>query len=129
ISNNISLLFGFGSALFYSGYILVSRGRLKQTHPLGSTFYIMLAAGVALGAIHLHSFSRLQEIVANAWPVLLAISLISTVLAMALFLSGLRKLSGAETSLLSTTEPVTSILLASVFLGETLLPLQIIGAC
>ncbi|MCX6130272.1 MAG: EamA family transporter, partial [Proteobacteria bacterium] len=51
-----------------------------------------------------------------------------TVLAMTLFLAGLQKLSNWELALLSTTEPVSAVFLAAIFLGERLSNLQVLGA-
>lgn len=47
---------------------------------------------------------------------------------MSFFLSALQKLSSFEVSILSTAEPVTGIVLAMLFLGEKMQPLQVLGA-
>ena len=49
---------------------------------------------------------------------MLAIGLVSTVMALLCFFSSLEKLGAAETSQLSTFELIVSLSLASVFLGE-----------
>jgi drug/metabolite transporter (DMT)-like permease len=123
-----SLVFGLASALFYALYILFSRRALRSTSPWTSAMYIQAFAGLALSLLYLHDFSRVLWIVKDAWLSLLAVSLVSTVLAMALFLSGLQKLRAAEASILSAAEPLTAILAAGMLLGERLLPLQWLGA-
>ena len=120
-----ALLFGFGSALFYALYILASRHWLKGVPALTSTFYIMLGAGITLAALHLRPGRIPVE--QGAWLVILGTALISTLLAMSLFLAALQKLSSTEASLLSAAEPVTAIALAGFVLGESLIAQQWVG--
>lgn len=124
----VALLFGFASAFFYSVYILISRRRLREIDPIVAAGLIQLAAGLALGAVHWRDPARLIEVVSGDWPLLLATALVCTVLAMGLFLAGLKKLQSWEVSVLSTAEPITGVGLAMLWLGEALSPGQILGA-
>jgi drug/metabolite transporter (DMT)-like permease len=121
-----SLLFGLGSALFYSLYILASSRWLKGIHPLTTTLYIMSSAALVLSAVNLRP-ARFP-LPGETWLVLGATALIATVLAMSLFLAGLQKLKNSEVSLLSTAEPITGVALATVFWGEALSAAQWLGA-
>lgn len=125
ISSELSLLFGVLAAVFYSVYILASSRWLRGVPPLHSVFYIMLSAGIALGFLHL----RPSTLVAlpSAAPAILGTALIGTLAAMSLFLAGLQKLSNAEVSVLSTAEPITGVLLATLLLGERMLAVQVAG--
>jgi drug/metabolite transporter (DMT)-like permease len=58
---------------------------------------------------------------------ILGIAIVSSLIAMILFLRGLQKIKSAEVSILSTSEPVTAVALASFFLGESLSVLQFGG--
>jgi len=49
------------------------------------------------------------------------------VVAIFTFLAGLQRLGASRSSILSTLEPVVTLLLAAVCLGEALLPLQLAG--
>jgi drug/metabolite transporter (DMT)-like permease len=128
VLNPNAILFGLASAFFYSIYILVSSRFLKNTDALAAVTYIQLSAGAVLTAIHWREFQRFEDVVAGNWLLLCGMSLISSVFAMSLFLAGLKKLKNWETSVLSTAEPVTGILLAVLLLGESFSPLQIVGA-
>jgi drug/metabolite transporter (DMT)-like permease len=55
------------------------------------------------------------------------IALISTVIAITLFLAGLEKTDATQASLLSTVEPVVTVLLAAVFLHEAVTLSQLAG--
>ena len=62
-----------------------------------------------------------------SWSAAIAIALLSTVIAIFAFLAGLDYLSASEASTLSTLEPVISVLLAALILGEKLSALQWLG--
>ena len=128
VSHWHAVAFGIGSALFYSGYILVSSRSLGAVAPTVSAFYIQLFAGIALSAAYLHRWDRVTELVHLAWQPLLGISLLSTVVAMALFLSGLQKVSASEASILSSAEPLTAVAAAAWFLNEQMSGTQWIGS-
>lgn len=119
------LIFGLLSALFYSGYILVSSRWLKGVAPLASSFYVMLGAGLAFGVLNLRP-DRIPT-APGTWALLVATALISTLLAIAFFLAGLQKITSAEASILSAAEPVTGIAFAGILLGEALRPGQWLG--
>lgn len=125
ISSKLSLLFGVLAAVFYSVYILASSRWLRGVPPLHSVFFIMCSAGIALGVLHLRP-STLAVLPAAA-PAVLGTALIGTLAAMSLFLAGLQKLTNAEVSVLSTAEPITGVLLATAFLGERMLAVQLAG--
>ena len=127
VSRAIGFLFGVGSAVFYAAYILASDRLLRGVSPLFSVALIQSFAGVALGLIHLHHPIRIAHLLAVSWPSVLAIAVISTALAMTLFLSGLQKVSSAEVSILSMAEPLTGVLAATWLLGERLSAPQIVG--
>jgi drug/metabolite transporter (DMT)-like permease len=122
------LLSGIGAAFFYSLYIIYSRKYLTRVAPLTSSFYVQLGAGLILSLIHFTKIERVSFILSNHFFFIGAMAFICSFLAMSLFLSGLQKLTSTETSILSTTEPISAIIIASVVLGERMSNLQITGA-
>ena len=50
-----------------------------------------------------------------------------SILAMTLFLAGLQKITSSEASILSTTEPIFGVIVATTFLGERIQHIQILG--
>lgn len=115
---------GVCSSLFYTAYILISRKVLKDVPPFTSSFFVMLGAGTVLSLLHLRAIPAEPEL----WLVILGTSVISTILAISLFLAGLQKLSGAEASLLSLAEPCTGVFLGVLLFGDSMLPPQWAGA-
>jgi drug/metabolite transporter (DMT)-like permease len=120
--------FGLAAAFFYALYILASSHFLRGVDPIASVTYIQIFAGLALSAFHLQDPSHDLQIVRKAWPVLLGAGLICSTAAMALFLAGLKRLKNWEVSVLSTSEPVSSIILAILFLSESFSMTQALGA-
>lgn len=122
-----AVILGLCAALFYSLYILLSSRVLRHVPADISVPYIQTFAAVILTLIFVHDFDRIQNLWLNAWWIILMIALVGTVLAMSLFLAGLQKLQNWEVALLSTTEPLSAVLLAAMFLGERLSPSQVLG--
>lgn len=122
------LVFGIAAAVFYAAYILLSSHLLKGVSAKITGPMIQLFAGFLLGAFYLTNWERTKTVVTENWPVLIAIAVVCSIAAIGLFLAGLQKLKGWEVSLLSTTEPLTGVLLATLFLSERLSPLQGLSA-
>ena len=58
---------------------------------------------------------------------MLAIAVLGTVLAVACFLIGIRHLGGANASMVSTVEPIITLVLAALWLGEAITLSQGLG--
>jgi drug/metabolite transporter (DMT)-like permease len=56
-----------------------------------------------------------------------AIALVSTVVAMVGFFAGIQRLGAADAATLSTLEPVVTFVLAALFLGEAVSLTQVLG--
>ena len=63
----------------------------------------------------------------DAWPGMIAVAVISTFVAIQTFSAGSRRIGAAQASLISTVEPVWTICLAALLLGERLGPIQLAG--
>lgn len=119
---------GIGSAVAYSIYIIVSGRLQKGVSPLGSGFWIITGAALALFAFHAPDVSHVIAWPAVAWRTLVAIAVIGTIVPLVLIQAGLQRLSSSETALLSMIEPVTAAAAAALFLHESLSGRQFAGA-
>jgi len=63
----------------------------------------------------------------EAWPGLLGIAVFSTALAIQAFYAASARLGAAQTALVSTVEPVWTIVMATLLFGESLTPVQLVG--
>jgi drug/metabolite transporter (DMT)-like permease len=117
---------GLAAAAFYSIYIVVGARELAGTDALASTTVVCLSAGASLAIASLFREPHFP----GAWwgwiPVA-AIALLSTVVAILAFFAGLKRVGPATASIASTLEPVVTVALAWLILGESLAPVQIAG--
>ena len=117
---------GIGAALIYSLYILVGSRVLHSTGALATATTIMLAAAVVFTMLAVINRPALP-MAWSGWLAIAAIALISTVVAMVTFFAGLARLGAADAATVSTFEPVVTVVLAAVFLGEPLSWAKMLG--
>jgi drug/metabolite transporter (DMT)-like permease len=67
------------------------------------------------------------DVPAEAWPGLIAIGVVSTFIAIQTFYAGTKRVGAAQASLISTVEPIWTVVLAALLLGERLTPIQLLG--
>jgi drug/metabolite transporter (DMT)-like permease len=121
------VLAGLGAAAAFAVYILTSRAALRSMRPWTLVTYGYLVASVAWLPI-VPPWGVLQEgFPLETWGVFLAIATVGTVLPFGLFISGLAHLPPAQASILAMLEPVVAAVAAFLILGESLLPLQLVG--
>jgi drug/metabolite transporter (DMT)-like permease len=116
------------AALVYTTYILVSQGVAGRVRPTLLSALVCTGAAVTLTAGSA-ALGDLQpgEVTATGWGWLVGIALISTVAAVSLFFAGLKRVGPTTASVLSTVEPVVTVVLAFLVFGELLGPLQLLG--
>jgi drug/metabolite transporter (DMT)-like permease len=124
----IGTALGLGTAVVYSAYVLVSEGVVSRISPLvlstlvctGAATTLTLAA-LAVGDLHLASVSG----AGFGW--LVGIAVVSTVGAVGLFFAGLERVGPTAASILSTVEPVVTVVLAFAVFSESLGAAQLAG--
>jgi len=84
------------------------------------------AASLSVGSVLLGEL-RPGELTAAGWRWLGCIAVICTVASISLFLAGLQRVGPTTASILATAEPLVTVLLAMLVLGEMLGPLQLLG--
>ncbi|HEO8269416.1 TPA: EamA family transporter [Streptococcus agalactiae] len=120
------LMWGLGSAITYSIYILLP---VKLIHEWGST--IVIGLGMFIGGI-------LFSLVTKAWQYPLQINVMSilayigiigigTIFAYTFFLKGVSIVGAVKGSLLASVEPVSSVFLTVLVLGEIFYPIDLLG--
>ncbi|HTH73293.1 MAG TPA: DMT family transporter [Trinickia sp.] len=127
----LGIALGLLAAVVYSLYIVAGARLTRGVDPLATTAVVCLSAAAVFCTIALvRSASGAPPRFPSsplAWGAVVAIALVSTVTAMLAFFAGLTRLGAARTSMLSTLEPMVTVLLAAVLLGERLTPLQWLG--
>jgi drug/metabolite transporter (DMT)-like permease len=69
-----------------------------------------------------------RDVPASVWPPLLGLGLVATAIAIQTFYAGVKRVGAARASLISTVEVVYILALAVILFGESLTPMQIVGA-
>jgi drug/metabolite transporter (DMT)-like permease len=125
--NLVGVAAGLGGAGAFAFYILASRAALRTLDPWTLLTYAYLSASLAWAVVIPpwqvigHGFDL------RTWGAFLAVATVGTVVPFGLFISGLRFLPPTQASIVGTLEPVIAAVAAYLILGETLLPLQILG--
>ena len=114
-----------GSALFYTGFILISDRVAAHTPPVAFAASVATGAGVtfAIAALVDGGFEASGE--GLMWAAVIAS--VSTVMPIVLFMAGLARVGASTASIASTIEPPFTVALAWIVFGETLGPLQLAG--
>lgn len=128
VNSLTSILFGLGSAITYSIYVLTSGKFQQKVPPLSSSLYVVTATAVALYVYHRPSFDKLSELSSQQILFIGGIATISTILPLTLFLAGLQRLSSSQAAIIVMIEPVIAAVAAAFILNEILTPIQIVGA-
>ncbi len=125
-SQPLGIMLGVGAALIYSLYIIAGEGVMPRVGALPAATVVMLSAAVVYGGAATAEGLALPDSV-EAWLAVLAIAIFSTLLAILGFFKGLEKLGASDASTLSTLEPLVTIGLAMLVLGETVTSVQMAG--
>lgn len=122
-----AVVLAIASPTIYTGYILIGERVMTSVPAVAASAVIMSGAALAfclLAALN-HELALPRN--ANGWAVGIGIALFPTMLAISLFMAGLPRVGAARAALLSTVEPVITVLLAVVLLGDRLSAAQVGG--
>lgn len=122
----LGVALGVTAAVIYSFYIVVGSQVTPRAGVIPASTVVILTAATVFGL--------LSVAVRPAFPgglsgvaAILGLALVATVVAIGTFFAGLARLGPSDTSTLSTLEPVVTVVLAAVLLGESITLLQITG--
>jgi drug/metabolite transporter (DMT)-like permease len=122
-----AVVLAIASPTIYTGYILIGERVMTSVPAVAASAVIMSGAALAfclLAALN-HELALPRN--ASGWAVGIGIALFPTMLAISLFMAGLPRVGAARAALLSTVEPVITVLLAVVLLGDRLSAAQVGG--
>jgi drug/metabolite transporter (DMT)-like permease len=125
----LGLALGLGAAVVYAGYVLAGERVVAAVHP------VLLAALVATGATASFTVAGLvrggglpHPRTAAAWMSVAVIAAVATVVPMAALFAGIERVGASTASIVSTFEPVVTVVLAGLVLGESLTLVEATGA-
>ncbi len=128
-ASGMGVLFGLLAAASYAGLTLMNKFT-KEISSLDATIaQLGVSAFVLLFYTLLNGDLLRIQLEANGMLFLATLGVVHTGLGFWLFFSSIQKLHAQCAAMLSYIDPVTAILLASVFLNENMENAQIMGAC
>ncbi len=122
----IGVLMAITAALIYSIYIIVGTNVMKHVTAVQSSTVIFASAGAVYGLLTLINGVQFPAS-SSGWLAMLGIIIISTIIPVVTFLAGLERIGPTNAAMLSTLEPVVTVLLAAWLFGEKLLPIVMLG--
>jgi len=124
----LGVALGLASAVVYTTYILVGDGvagrvpaRVLSTLVCTGAAITLVGGSAALGELHP------GDVTLAGWGWLASLAVVSTVASIGLFFAGLKRVGPTTASIVSTFEPVVTVVLAFLVFGETLGPVQLLG--
>ena len=124
----VGTMLGVSAAVIYSTYVLSSAGVAGRVGPLLLSALVCTGAATTLTlAVAAGGDMHLGDVSAAGFGWLAGLAAVSTVGAVSLFFAGLQRVGPTTASILSTAEPLTTVLLAFLAFGESLGPVQLGG--
>jgi drug/metabolite transporter (DMT)-like permease len=121
----LGVIGALGAAVGFAAYVVISHRFVTASDPWAIAIWISLSAGLATAG---------QGVMTGSfdWPERSTIVPyltygLATGIAFAALYAALRRLGATRTSVWLNLEAVTAVVLAGLFLGETLLPVQLVG--
>lgn len=123
----LGFIFGLGSAAVYSLYIVIGNRILKDVNPLVTTTYVCAAAAAVFLIAGLTTASLNSSLPLSGWLSIIGIALLATIVGIVGFFAGMSRIGATNASIISTLEPVITVLLSVALLNEKITPLQVGG--
>jgi drug/metabolite transporter (DMT)-like permease len=120
----LAFLNAFVVAVYYILNARILRGHKAFVH---ATALILTGALLLMSAVTVVRGGAAVPANLTAWLLLLGLALVSTVMPVFSISHGLQRLGATRASILGTVEPVLTSLLAVIFLGDRIRPIQLLG--
>ena len=125
--NRIGIISGMLAAVSFAIYTVLSEYGMRKYTPWTVLLYGMVFAALMWNVLHpplealLHRYSPVQ------WGWILFIGICGTIFPFGLYFEGIKRIRSTHASITATLEPISAGVIASIFLGEVMSFLQMIG--
>jgi drug/metabolite transporter (DMT)-like permease len=118
---------GLSAAAFLACYTVLSESALRSYKPWTVLFYASLFSAAACNIL-LPPFEGLtRSYNSTQWFWILFISIAGTAVSLGLYNKGLRLIRSTHASVTATLQPISAAVIAFLFLGEIMMPWQLVG--
>jgi len=125
--NLVGIIFGLFSSLFFVFYFIATKKLRNRYSSWTLTFYGDGIGALTLTPIIAFSLPQITEFPLQLWLLIFTIAWIPSLLAYLLYSHALKYVKASKGSVLSVLEPLSAALFSTVFIGESLEKLQIVG--
>lgn len=120
-SGTMGIFLAFASSVAYTVYMIgIEKTSLKSMHHFKLTFYVCCMAMVVSFAAGIVTHSITFRLTPIAWVYTILVSIFASIGAVTLFQLSIQLIGASSTAILSTLEPITSVVLGALILGEKL---------
>ena len=131
VVNPLGIALSLGSAVSQVVFVSISRGGYASVPAPAATLVILGTSmvGASMIAVLVGQGGGLVAplMSLDPWPYLLLAGVVAAGVSSLLFLTAIRRIGGTRTGILMLLEPVVGVILAALWLGEALLPVQLVG--
>ncbi len=121
------ILYGISGAALYASIILMNK-YIKNLSGFETTLIQLIVSALVLLPVLLYQNSlKIAHISSTAWVLILILGIIHTGCAYLLYFSSIKNLKGQSIAILSYIDPISAVVMASIFLEENITFFQIIG--
>jgi drug/metabolite transporter (DMT)-like permease len=114
------------AAVICSIYIVIGSKVMSKADAFSASTVVIIAAGVVFGGI-VAVKGVVFPVTLIGWVSVIALALVSTALAFVTLFAGLKRIDPANAAMIYTLEPVITVTLAVIILGETMSMNKILG--
>ena len=123
----LATVMALGASVAYTVYILCGDRVVAGVPPVALASLVTAGATVTFGIVLVATTGPALSFGAEGWLWASLIALVSTVGAILAFFAGLARVGPSSAAILSTFEPLVTIVLAGLTFGEVLSPVQALG--
>jgi drug/metabolite transporter (DMT)-like permease len=118
----LGIVMALTSGITYAFYmIFIDKSGLKNINPLKVTFYVAAVSSAVMLFYGTFTKSLVLDILSpKAWVISAVFSILCTVIALSLIQVGIKNTGPSTAAILSTFEPITSVVFGSILLGESI---------
>lgn len=123
----VGVFSGLGAACIYSCYIIIGNRMLKDLDPLVTSLWVCSSAGLTFLCYGLAAGELVLVMTPQGWFSILGVAVLPTLVGVIGFFAGLRLIGATNASIVSMLEPLVTVLLSALLLGERITALQAFG--
>jgi len=127
-SSPVGIILALLASVIYTFYLLINSRIVKKGMGVQSSAFIMLGAASVFGIINIFTGFTVPSN-SNGYLAVVLIALISTVLAFWALLTGMEMTGPSKATLISTIQPVVTVIMSVLVLSEPVTYRIIIGGC